>query len=385
MLFSTSAIGRMRLGVMGWSSGLAAWMCHIWFHWPRRAPPLTAEAALTAQGPDAVTAPRPCWIGRASLTIQRPEMVCPPEEGPTRAQRHWLTASFDTFTWAALRDMWTALWNRPSCACPWGAGGLEGATTSYWWTISGGNSRGCKCSTTCTSPQAGSGRTCPPRAPLLQRCLPMPTAFPIPKCTYPALHLLTAPWSSEVPKLNCAGSKSLEPNLVGPLFLCSNIPRMPSCCPRMNLPFLPPAPPHPPSPTCTLTRLSCLAPPSAADLHSSLFRPQRTRREVCIKPWLWRAWGTGTWGTPLAILLLLQRAMKQASLASHTPTLLPRLFKVNQPTSTGLRYPSQPASTVTRCMEGQYFVCCFFFTCFSSFIYFTPVCLLTRVCTVHLP
>ncbi len=373
-----SALGLMRRVVMGWSSGLAAWMCPIWFHWPRRALLLTAEAALTAPGPGAVTAPRPCWIDRASLTILLPETGCHPEEGPTRAQRHWLMASCDTFTWAALRDMSMALWNRPKCVCPWAAERLVGATMSCWWTISGGNSRECKCSTTCTSPQAGSGRTCPLLAPPLQRRLPMPTAFPIPRCISPVLHLLTVPWSSEDPKLSCAGSKSPEPNLVDPLFHCSNIPRMPSCCQRMSLPFLPLARPHPPSPTCTPTRLNCLAPPSAADPHSSLSRPQKTQRETYIKPWLWRDWGTGTWETPWAILLLPQRATRRGSLACRTPThwcTRPSLFKVNQP-FTGLRYPSQPASMVTRCMEGQYFCFCILLLCvFHTCI----VCLLVGI------
>lgn len=249
-----------------------------------------------------------------------------------------------------------ALWNRLNCVCPWEAEGPAAATTNCWWTISGGNSRGCTCSTTCTSRLAGSGRTCPLLGPLLRPCLLMLMDFPTPRCTSPALQLLSAPWSSEGPKLSCAGSKSPEPNLVDPLFLCNNIPRIPSCCQHMSLPFLPLAPPHPPSPTCTPTRLSSLAPPSVADLHNSLFRPRKTQREAYIKPWPWRDWGTGTWGTPWATLLL-QRAMMQGSLASLTPTrwrTRPSRVKENQPTFTGLRYPSQPASMVTRCMEGQY-------------------------------
>lgn len=60
----------------------------------------------------------------------------------------------------------------------------------------------------------------------------------------------------------------------------------------------------------------------------------------------------------LAILLLPQRVTRQGSLVFHTHThwcTRPSLFKVNQLTSKGLRYPSQPASMATLSMEGQYF------------------------------
>ena len=363
---------------MVWSSGPAAWMCHTWFHWHRRALLLTAAAARTAPGPGAVTAPRLCWIGRASLMIQHPGTGCPPEEGLTRAQRHWLMASCGRFTLAALRDMWTALWIRPKCVSPWAAEGQGEATMSYSWTISGGNSRGCKCSSSCTSPQAGSGRTYPLLVPPQQWFLPMPMASLIPRCISPALHLLTAPWSSEGHKLSCAGSKSPEQNLVDLLFLCRNIPRMEYYCQHMSLPFLPLAPPHPPSPTCILTRLSCLAPPSVAEPHSSLSRHQKTQLEVCIKPWLWKDWGTGTWGTLLVIHRLPQRVTRRVSLASHTPTrwcTRLSLCKVKQPTSTGLRYPSQPASTVSQCMEGQYL----FFHYSLWALSLKPICLLMAI------
>lgn len=343
---------------MGWNSGLAAWMCHTWFPWLKKVLPLTAAAVRTAPEPGAATALRPCWTDRAFQTTQPLETACRREEGPTRVRRRWQMENCGIFTWAAPRGMWTALLSKSKCVCLWVAGEQAVATTNFWWTTSGENSRGCKCSTICTSPQEGSGKTCPPLAHPLQQCLPMPMDFPIPRCTFPVLHLPTVPWSLEDPKLNYAGSRSPEPNLVDLFFLCSNIPKMQFYYQRTSPPFLFLEPPHRPFPTCTHTRLICLVPPSTADPHSFLFLLQKTQQEACIKPWLWRALETGTWGMLLAILLLPQRVMRQGSLVFHTHThwcTRPSLFKVNQLTSKGLRYPSQPASMVTLSMEGQYF------------------------------
>lgn len=265
-------------------------------------------------------------------------------------------ANFARFTWAAQRDTPTAQQIRLQCGCRWVAEGPAGATMSFSWITSGGNSRGC--SITCTNPQAESGRTCPPLAPPLQRCLLMLTDFPIPRCIFPVLCLHTVQWFSGGQRRSYAGSKSLEPNLVDLLFLCNNMPRMASCYQLMSPPFLPPGLLCPPSQTPTLIRLSCLGPPSVVDIHSFRFKLQKIQQEVCIKLWLWRDSGTGTLGMLSATPLLPPRDTKRASLGSPTLTLLctRRIpFKANRLTCKRLRYPSQPASMVIHCMGGKCF------------------------------
>lgn len=227
---------------------------------------------------------------------------------------------------------------------------------SFLWITYGANSRGC--SITCTNPRAESGRTCPPLAPPLQRCLLTLTDFPIPRCISPVLCLRTAQWSSGGQRRSYAGSKSLEPNLADLLSLCNNTARMASCSQLMSPPSLPPGPLCPPSRTLTLTRPSCLGRLLVVGIHSFLFKLQKIQQEVCIKLWLWKDSGTGTLGMLSATPLPPPRGTKQASPASHTLTLLctRRIpFKANRLTSKRRRYPSQPASTVIHCMDGECF------------------------------